>query len=124
MNVTGWIPDMAWDATISLGAATTTCVATIQLKDFAGNALTTKNAINIFVTTDAAGDETEAVTSVVLATHGIIHTIQDTYAYQLITEDNGIAAVTIDGTGDVDNYLNVVLPNGKIVTSAKIDFTG
>ena len=112
----------AYTATFSIGAIGGSMTCTIQLKDFAGNALKVKNAITIYFTSDADGDETEAVTSVALATHGIIYTIETLKAYLLITEDTGIAAVTIDNDEAADLYVNVILPNGKVVTSSKMAF--
>ena len=121
-----WTPivDCAYGADFTIGAVGATMTCTIQLKDFAGNALTVKNAITIFTTSDAAGNTQDVVTSIVLATHGQIVSVTATYAYLLITEDNGIAAVTVDNDGATDIYVNVILPNGKVVTSGVMAFNG
>ncbi len=98
-------------------------LVTIQLKDFAGNALTNKNVFDFYITTDADGLLSSTVTSVALATHGIIETLVATKLYRLITEDNGIAAVTLTLAEATTRHLNVILPNGKVVTSKVITFT-
>ena len=120
-----WTPivDMAYDCSISLGTATTTCVATIQLKDYAGNDLDVRGVVDCYISSDDNGDEVSTVTSIVIATDGDILTIESTKAYKLISEDDGDIGLTIDGTGANSRYLNVVLPNGKIVTSSVITFT-
>jgi len=114
----------AYSASFSIGAIGSSMTCTIQLKDFAGNNLAVKNAIAIYFSSDADGLETEAVTSVDLSTHGIIYTIETLKAYHLITEANGIAAVTIDNDEAADLYVNVILPNGKVVTSSVMAFNG
>ena len=114
----------AYTASFSIGTIGSTMTCTIQLKDFAGNSLAVKNAIAIYFSTDADGLETATVTSCSLATHGIIYTIETLKAYQLITEANGIAAVTIDNSSAADLYVNVILPNGKVVTSSVMAFNG
>ena len=114
----------AYTASFSIGAIGSSMTCTIQLKDFAGNSLAVKNAIAIYFSTDADGLETATVTSCSLATHGIIYTIETLKAYQLITEANGIAAVTIDNSSAADLYVNVILPNGKVVTSSVMAFNG
>jgi len=119
-----WTPEIncAYGATFTIGAVGATMTCTLQLKDYAGNALTCKNAISIYFTSDAAGNETEAVTSVAIATNGIIYLIETLKAYMLITENNGIAAVTIDNDAAADLYVNAILPNGKVVTSGVMAF--
>ena len=124
MNVMEWTTEVgcAYTASFTIGAVGATMTCTIQLKDFAGNNLTVKNAITIFTTSDAAGNTQDAVTSIVLATHGQIISIEATKAYLLITEDDGKAAITVDNDGATDIYINVILPNGKVVTSGVMAF--
>ena len=126
MNIMEWTTEVgcAYTASFSIGTIGSSMSCTIQLKDFAGNNLAVKNAIVIYFSTDVDGLETATVTSCVLATHGIIYTIESLKAYQLITEANGIAAVTIDNSSAADLYVNVVLPNGKVVTSSVMAFNG
>jgi len=122
-----WTPivDCAYSANITLGAASATCVVSIQLKDFAGNNLTVKNAVSFYISSDVGGDTTSTVASVAIGSYGIIHAIEATKAYQLISENDGTIAVTLTtaGTGANNRYLQVVLPNGKVVASGIIAFT-
>ena len=115
--------DCAYGATFTIGAAGATMTCTIQLTDFAGNALTVKNAVLIYATTDAAGNTIETLgAEAVVATHGICNVILATSCYLLVTENTGIVALTIDGDGATDTYINLVLPNGKVVTSGVMAF--
>ncbi len=120
-----WTPiiDCAYDADFTIGSIGATMTCTIQLKDFAGKNLTVKNGIQAYFSTDATGDTVEELgASVVVATHGIVHELRSKYAYLFITEDTGVVAVTVNGDGAVETYLNVVLPNGKVVTSGVMAF--
>jgi len=123
-----WTPiiDSAYDCTITPGTATTTCDVTIQLKDFAGNDLTVKNVVYMYVSTDATGDVLTIVDKIDTTAGGdgdILELLTDSY-WMAISEDDGDIAVTIEESDDIDIYLNVVLPSGKVVTSAKIEMTG
>ena len=114
----------AYTATVTAATAAATCVVSIQLKDYAGNNLTVKNAVNFYISSDADGDTTATVASIAIGT-GIIHTIADTMAYQLISEDDGSITLTLTtvGTGANDRYLQLVLPNGKVIASNIMEFT-
>jgi len=115
----------AYTASFALGSTGSTRDVTIQLKDFAGNNLTVKNVILVYYSTDPAADAGETLgATTVLATHGIIETLEDKKFELLITEDNGIVAITVDGDSAVSIYVNVILPNGKVVTSQIVEFTG
>jgi len=123
-----WTPIVgcAYGATIVVGTATTTCDVTIQLTDFAGNALTEAASIFCYVSSDAAG-----------LTHGDFDSMDITSAgagdcieiytdvlWQLISEEDGTIAVTPDGSGADTMYLNLIMPNGRIVHSDVITFSG
>ena len=124
MNVTKWIPNTAWGATITVGTITSTGIVTVQLNDFAGNALTVRQGVMVYITTDALGQTIEALgAEAVVATHGICNVVTATSVYYCISEITGIFALTLDGDGAVSNYLHVVLPNGQIVSSGVITFT-
>jgi len=113
----------AYTATFTIGAVGATMTCTIQLKDFAGNALTVKNAVLMYATTDATRNAIETLgAEAVVATHGICNVITAISCYLLVTENTGIVALTIDGDGATDTYINIVLPNGKIVTSSVMAF--
>lgn len=121
-----WTPiiDCAYDCDISVGTITTTGVITIQLKDFQGKDLKEIGRVTCYITSDAAGLTTSTVTSLAISTDGILHTIHDTYSYELISETDGDIDLAIDGTGANSRYLHVVLPNGRVKHSAIITFTG
>jgi len=123
-HIIGWEAGQADDAAFTIAAEGATVVVSVQLKDYMGNALTVKNAVMFYMTTDAAGNVIETLgTDAVVATHGIINIVTTNSVYLCVTEDTGIFAVTLDGTGHLDNYMNVVLPNGKVVTSGAIHFS-
>jgi len=116
----------AYSATITVGTITDTGNVTIQLKDFAGNALTVPNGVMVYFTTDAAGQTIETLgAEATITTHGICNVVTATSVYYCISEATGLIDLTLDG--DYGNsatvYLHVVLPNGKIVHSAVITFT-
>lgn len=125
MNVTKWIPGMAWDAEITPATATTTCDVTIQLKDFAGNDLAEKGVVYMYVSTDPTGNITTIVDKIDITESGdgdMLELLTDSY-WMAVSEDDGDIAVTIEETHDIDIYLNVVLPNGKVIHSSKIEMT-
>ncbi len=68
----------AYDAKFTLGDAGLTRAVTIQLKDFAGNNLTVKNAISVYYSTDPVADLSETLGATTeLEVHGIIYTLVD-----------------------------------------------
>jgi len=114
----------AYDADINYTVGTTTCTIQIQLKDFAGNDLTVKGVIHFYISTDATGDVLGAVASVASGTDGdILEVLATGQYYMAISEDDGDIDLTVSGTADGTEYLNVVLPNGKVVTSDAMVFT-
>lgn len=120
-----WTPiiDCAYAASFTIGSVGATMTCTIQLKDFAGKNLTVKSGILVYFTTDADGNTKEELgASVVVATHGIVYELTSKYDYLLITEDNGVVAITVDGDGATSTYVNVVLPDGKVATSSVMAF--
>lgn len=121
-----WTPivDCAYDCTITPGAATTTCKCAIQLLDFAGNDLTVPGVVMVYFSTDSTGLSVATVTDITNGGDGALVDLLDTELALLISATDGDIDVTLDGTGDVDYYCVVVLPNGKIVTSSVIEITG
>lgn len=119
-----WTPivDAAYDAAISVGTITSTGNVTIQLKDYAGNNLKEIGVVAMYITSDAAGLTTSTVASATAST-GIVHEITAGYAYQIISETDGSAVVTLDGTTNCNRYMHVVLPHGRLRHSKVITFT-
>ena len=120
-----WVTEIgcAYDATITVAtAAGATKAVTIQLKDYAGNNLTVKNCVDAYVSTESNGDTVGAVTSIVKLTNGDVMSKDTTTSVKFLSESNGLIDCTIDGTGVGSVYLNVVLHNGRIVTSSIITF--
>jgi len=119
-----WTPEIncAYGVTFTIAAAGATVLVALQLKDYAGNALTAKNAVTVYCSSDTKGDTLVALTTLVDATHGFSNILLATKIFHLVTEDTGIVDVTLDGTGPMTVYMNVILPNGKIVTSGAIVF--
>jgi len=124
MNVTKWIPGMAYDATITPATPSATCNVAIQLLDFAGNDLEVKNVVYIYISSDATGDATTIVDAIISGTDGdLLELFTDGY-WIAVSEDDGDIDIQIQEADAIDIYLNVILPNGKIVTSEKIEMTG
>jgi len=121
MEWSSWI-DCAYDCDISVGTITDTGNITIQLKDFEGKNLNVKSRVSMYISSDSDGLTTSTVTSAAAST-GIVNKIYDTYSYEIISETDGSAVITLDGTTNCSRYMNVVLPNGKVVTSGIITFT-
>jgi len=119
-----WVTEKncAYSVTFTIAAAGATVLVALQLKDYAGNALTAKNAVTVYCSSDTTGDTLVALTTLVDATHGFSNILLATKIFHLVTEDTGIVDVTLDGTAAMTVYMNVILPNGKIVTSGAIVF--
>ena len=121
------IVNSAHDCTITLvGDAAATRDVTIQLKDYAGNDLKVKNVVYMYVSTDDAGDATTIVDKIDITTNGdgdLLELLADNF-WVAVSEDDGDIAITIEETDNVDVYLNVILPNGRVVTSELIEMTG
>ena len=118
------IIDSAYTAVITVTTGTTTCTVQIQLKDFAGNDLTVRGIIHFYISTDATGDAFGAVASVASGTDGdVLEVLATGQYYMAVSETDGDIDIVLTGTADGDEYLNVVLPNGKVVTSDVMTFT-
>ena len=121
MEWTSWI-DCAYDCDITVGTITGTGNITIQLKDFEGKNLNVISGVHMYITSDTAGLESDTVTSATASTGIVMELVTDTI-WAIISETDGSAVVTLDGVTNESVYANIVLPNGKIVTSGIITFT-
>ena len=122
-----WTPIVgcAYDATIVVGTESATCDITIQLVDYAGNALTEAASIMAYVSSDSAGLTTGDFTSMDITSSGAgdcVELLTDIF-WNLVSEEDGTIAVTADGSGTDTMYLNLIMPNGRIVHSDVITFT-
>ena len=120
-----WTPiiDCAYDVDFTIADPGATMLVTIQLKDFEGKSLNVKAGVMMYITSDAGGNTLHSLgTDAVVATHGFVNIIITNCVYYLITEDTGIVAVTLDGASAASDYVNIVLPNGKVVTSGAVAF--
>lgn len=112
----------AYDCTITVGTITSSGTVTVQLKDFEGNDLKQKGTVLIYLTSDAAGETTDNIDNIAAGTDGIVYELLTDEVYMAISEDDGDIDLTCSEAANVDVYVNVVLPNGKIVTSTVLDF--
>ena len=127
MNVTKWVPGMAWDASFTVGSESGNAVAVaIQLKDFAGNDLAVPASVTSYLASDSAGLDVKAssvTTETAAGTDGSLAVLAAGQVYQLTSETDGDIDITItDSTADT-YYVVVVLPNGKLAVSAVATFT-
>lgn len=120
-----WTPivDCAYDCTISPGTATLTCDVAIQLLDFAGNDLTVPGVVQVYFSTSSAGLTIATVADITDGGDGSMVDLLDTELSMFVSATDGDIVVNFDGTGNVDYYCCVVLPNGKIKVSEKIEIT-
>ena len=126
MNVMEWVTEegCAYGATITLGAVTTSCAVVIQLKDYAGNDLAVKGMVGLYLSSDADGETKDNIDNIAAGTDGNVWELLADNYYMACSEADGDIDLTLTEAADTDVYLNVVLPNGKIVTSAIMEFTG
>lgn len=129
MNVTKWMPGVAWDATFVIDdEGSNARDVHIQLLDFAGNDLAVPAAIKAYLASDAAGLEisTDTPTTDTAIADGIgsLAVLTTSQAYLLVSEADGDVSVTITDTDAHNYYLVLVMPNGKLVVSAIIALAG
>ena len=124
-----WTPivDCAYDATISVGTESSGAIdLTIQLLDFAGNDLAVRGVVYLYFSSDTTGDATSDMDSLDISTNTAdgdsLAVLANNY-FMLISESDGDICVTADDDGAGSVYANIVLPNGKIVTSSVVTFT-
>jgi len=76
----------------------------------------------MYYSTDADGDTVEQIAANATLTNGIIIEDLTTYTATGISEDDGTLGMTLDGAGIVNNYLNIIFPDGHVQTSTVIAF--
>jgi len=123
-----WTPiiDCAYDADITVGTLSSdTYPVTIQLKDFEGNNLTVPASIRAYYSSSATGVESTDVSTDLAITSGgagIVNILLTKYVYQLISEADGTIAVGSEDSGTDDQYLVLVMPDGRLVVSGVLTY--
>jgi hypothetical protein len=119
------------NAVITVGAevahAVHSITCNIQLKDNFGADLAVVGVVQAYLSDDAAGKDVSTLvptTDLAAGTDGALIVEVANKKYTLISEADGDIDVVLIKTDGADTcYLNIVLPNGKIVTSGAITFS-
>ena len=118
--------DCAYGATITVGTlSSNTYPVTIQLLDYAGNALTVPAGIMAYYSSVATGLDPTDVTTELATTSGgagAVLIFLAKYLFLLISEVDGTIAVDSTDSGTDDQYLILVMPNGKLVVSGVLTY--
>jgi hypothetical protein len=113
-------------AAFTIGAeSSNTITVGIQLLDRKNkNEIAERVALPFYLSSDANGDTpVAAATSLVAGTDGtMIETISNSVGMLISEADGDIDVVVGDASGVATYYLNLVMPDGKIVTSGAITF--
>jgi hypothetical protein len=116
-----------WDCSIAVSAEDTnvvTCAITIT-DAVSGGSPGKALAFPFYLSSDSAGQVPEAGTdcSVAAGTDGAVVQMSDggsSIAGFLVTETTGEMDLTVTDTGSDTYYLNVIMPDGRVVTSSVI----
>ena len=115
------------DVAITIGAdAGTTVLVSCQLKDANGRNVAAKRGFLFYLSTLATGLVAPAAPSggyAIASSKGRIIPIVANIAGYAQSDANGEFAITITEAGAYTCFLNIVKPNGEIVTSTVITFT-
>ena len=119
----GWSPATS---TITVGEENATVInVAIQFNDAEGNAMTTPCFANIYFSTDAAGQGYPTLLdTLAIGTDGtILNALEAGLFVQAVSEADG--DLDLDCTRDATTtmYLNLVAPDGTVVTSDVLTFT-
>ena len=126
-----WTPivDCVYDADITVGTLSSdTYPITIQLKDFAGNNLKVRASILLYYSDSATGLDATDVTTDLAVTGGAgvgagaVIPILQYYVFQLISEADGTIEVDSEDSGTDDQYLVLVMPDGRLVVSGVLTY--
>lgn len=115
------------DASITVGAeAANVRAITIQLKDANGNDIDYVETVFAYLTTTAARTAfvtTGGSTGIEIGTDGAALAIVAKKLFILTSEADGDIDLTWTDTGTEAAFLNLVLPNGRVITSAALTNT-
>lgn len=118
---------IAYGATFSLGAeATDVRNVTVQLTDINGVNITSQHAVHAWLSSDSSGLSPEPASATLSIADGgsgtMVETSLDNGAL-LVTNSSGTSVLAIGQTSGADTFfVNVLLPSGRVVTSAAIVF--
>lgn len=117
------------DAEFSIGAEAANVInVAVQLKDpVDGKPIDRAVAVPFYLSSDSAGQVLEATgpTSIAIGTDGVVipNGGDSKVAGMLVSEEDGDIDIDITLSSGADTfYLNLVMPDGRIVTSAAITF--
>lgn len=115
------------DCDITVGAEAANVIrVTIVTRDGMGNAPVEPVYLNAYLSTDSLGRTASSDPGEfdIVSTTGYIIKEFTTDAHALLLSTNtGTITIDVTHTGTTDQYFNVVMPNGKQVTSAVLDFS-
>ncbi len=115
------IVDCAYDADITVGTLSSdTYPVTIQLKDFEGNNLKVPAGVMAYYSSVATGlDPTDVTTELAITSGGAgaVLIFLAKYLFLLVSEEDGTIAVDSEDSGTDDQYLVLVMPDGRLVVS-------
>ena len=113
-------------ATFTVGTEAANAINTvIRLFDRAnGGAIEERCGVTWYLSSDATGDTISAApqTGTAIGTDGLLMEWTNNVSGWVISESNGNIDITITDTGTPTYYINLVMPDGKIYTSAAITF--
>jgi len=97
----------------------------IQLQDVKGNDLAVRASVLVYLSDDAEGDDltATAATSIAIGTDGVAILLVAAKAYHVISEVDGDIDLAVEYTGGAKTwYVNVIMPDGSIITSSALTF--
>jgi len=121
------VKDVATQAAFVVGTEAGDVInVAIQLQDAEGNDMAVKTGVKFYLSSAADANDLEGTgpDTLAIGTDGVL--IKDggdsVVAGVLVSEDDGDIDLDIGKAGADTYYLNLILPNGKIVTSGEITF--
>lgn len=119
-------PGMLIDAAFTIGAESANVInVAIQLTDrLNGNEVGDAVGLFWYLSSDASGQSIASAPSggVAIGTDGLLQEWTTNVSGLVTCETDGDIDINITETGDPSYYLNLVMPDGKLITSGEIDF--
>ncbi|MFZ7134337.1 MAG: hypothetical protein ACOWWR_18480 [Eubacteriales bacterium] len=127
-DVIKWVDGAPVNAEITVGVEDTNVInVSIQLKDWDGKDLANPASVTAYLASDSAGLNvvtTTVTTETAIGTDGSLGIILAKTMYLLTSESDGDIDLDFTDTGTNGFYLVLVMANGKLVVSDKIEFAG